>query len=162
MFHIPIIIENIELNRTKDAQPMNKEKIQKIKEEYLMMIENKNFDHFINPDIILLDDGRSEVRWLPQPEHLNRFGAIHGGALAGLIDSVASITSLTKLKRIVTIEMNVSYIKAATIATKVLAKGLVIQSGRSLIRTTVELFNEDNQLITRGNLTFFILGELSL
>jgi hypothetical protein len=56
LFHIPIIIENIELNRTKDAQPMNKDKIQKIKEEYLMMIENKNFDHFINPDIILLDD----------------------------------------------------------------------------------------------------------
>jgi acyl-coenzyme A thioesterase PaaI-like protein len=58
--------------------------------------------------------------------------------------------------------MNISYIKAATIATKVFAKGLVIQSGKSLIRTTVELFNEDNQLITRGNLTFFILGELTL
>jgi acyl-CoA thioesterase len=141
---------------------MNKEQIKKIKDQYLMMIDQKNFDHFINPNIIKLEDGLAEVRWFPQPEHLNRFGAIHGGALAGLIDSVASITSLTKLKRIVTIEMNISYIKAATIATKVFAKGLVIQSGKSLIRTTVELFNEENQLITRGNLTFFILGELNL
>jgi acyl-coenzyme A thioesterase 13 len=141
---------------------MKKEHIQKIKEQYLTMIDKKNFDHFINPDIIRLDDGLAEVRWLPQPEHLNRFGAIHGGALAGLIDTVASIASLTKLKRIVTIELNVSYIKAATISTKVLAKGVVIQAGKSLIRTTVELFNEDNQLITRGNLTFFILGELIL
>ena len=141
---------------------MNKEQIKKIIDQYLMMIDQKNFDHFINPNIIKLEDGLAEVRWLPQPEHLNRFGAIHGGALAGLIDSVASITSLTKLKRIVTIEMNISYIKAATIATKVFAKGLVIQSGKSLIRTTVELFNEENQLITRGNLTFFILGELTL
>jgi uncharacterized protein (TIGR00369 family) len=141
---------------------MNKNQIQKIKDQYLAMIDQKNFDHFINPNIIKLEDGLAEVRWLPQPEHLNRFGAIHGGALAGLIDSVASITSLTKLKRIVTIEMNISYIKAATISNKILAKGVVIQAGKSLIRTTVELFNEDNQLITRGNLTFFILGELTL
>jgi uncharacterized protein (TIGR00369 family) len=141
---------------------MNKDQIQKIKDQYLMMINQKNFDHFINPNIIKLEDGLAEVRWLPQPEHLNRFGAIHGGALAGLIDSVASITSLTKLKRIVTIEMNISYIKAATISNKILAKGVVIQAGKSLIRTTVELFNEDNQLITRGNLTFFIMGELTL
>jgi uncharacterized protein (TIGR00369 family) len=141
---------------------MNKDQIQKIKDQYLAMIDQKNFDHFINPNIIKLEDGLAEVRWLPQPEHLNRFGAIHGGALAGLIDSVASITSLTKLKRIVTIEMNISYIKAATISNKILAKGVVIQAGKSLIRTTVELFNEENQLITRGNLTFFILGELTL
>jgi uncharacterized protein (TIGR00369 family) len=141
---------------------MKKEQIQKIKDHYLTMIDKKNFDHFINPDIIRLEDGLTEVRWLPQPEHLNRFGAIHGGALAGLIDSVASIASLTKLKRIVTIEMNISYIKAATITNKILAKGVVIQAGKSLIRTTVELFNEDNQLITRGNLTFFIMGDLTL
>ena len=87
---------------------MNKNQIQKIKDQYLTMIDQKNFDHFINPNIIKLEDGLAEVRWLPQPEHLNRYGAIHGGALAGLIDSVASITSLTKLKRIVTIEMNIS------------------------------------------------------
>jgi uncharacterized protein (TIGR00369 family) len=141
---------------------MKKEQIQKIKDHYLTMIDKKNFDHFINPDIIRLEDGLAEVRWLPQPEHLNRFGAIHGGALAGLIDTVAAIASLTKLKRIVTIEMNISYIKAATISNKILAKGVVIQAGKSLIRTTVELFNEDNQLITRGNLTFFIMGDLTL
>jgi uncharacterized protein (TIGR00369 family) len=141
---------------------MKQEEIKKIKDHYLTMIDKKNFDHFINPDIIRLEDGLADVRWLPQPEHLNRFGAIHGGALAGLIDSVASIASLTKLKRIVTIEMNISYIKAATISNKILAKGVVIQAGKSLIRTTVELFNEDNQLITRGNLTFFIMGDLSL
>jgi acyl-CoA thioesterase len=141
---------------------MKQEQIQKIKDNYLTMIDKKNFDHFINPDILQLDDGLAEVRWVPQPEHLNRFGAIHGGALAGLIDTVASIASLTKLKRIVTIELSVSYIKAATISNTILAKGVVIQAGKSLIRTTVELFNEDNQLITRGNLTFFILGELIL
>jgi acyl-coenzyme A thioesterase PaaI-like protein len=66
------------------------------------------------------------------------------------------------MKRIVTIELNVSYIKAANITTKVIAKGKVIQAGRSLLRTVVELFNAEGELLTRGNLTFFVLGDLTL
>ena len=136
--------------------------IQKLKSNYLSMIEGKNFDHFMDPQIIQLRDGEAEVHWLAKPDHLNRFGSVHGGALAGLIDTVAAIASLTKMKRIVTIELNVSYIKAANITTKVIAKGKVIQAGRSLLRTVVELFNAEGELLTRGNLTFFVLGDLTL
>lgn len=141
---------------------INKEQIEKLKHHYLSMIEEKNFDHFINPHIVDLQDGQAEVHWQANQDHLNRFGSVHGGALAGLIDTVAAIASLTKLKRIVTIELNVSYIKAANITTKVIAKGKVIHTGRSLLRTVVELYNEEGDLLTKGNLTFFVLGELTL
>lgn len=141
---------------------MKQEHIEKLKSNYLSMIEGKNFDHFIDPQIIQLRDGEAEVHWQVKPEHLNRFGSVHGGALAGLIDTVAAIASLTKMKRIVTIELNVSYIKAANITTKVIAKGKVIQAGRSLLRTAVELFNAEGELLTRGTLTFFVLGDLTL
>ena len=136
--------------------------IEKLKNHYLSMIKDKNFDHFIDPKLVHLDDGVAEIHWQAKPDHLNRFGSVHGGALAGLIDTVAAISSLTKMKRIVTIELNVSYIKAATIETKIIAKGRVIQAGKSLLRTVVELYNEDHQLLTRGNLTFFVLGDLNL
>jgi acyl-coenzyme A thioesterase PaaI-like protein len=56
----------------------------------------------------------------------------------------------------------VSYIKAANITTKIIAKGKVIQAGRSLLRTVVELFNAEGELLTRGTLTFFVLGELTI
>jgi acyl-CoA thioesterase len=141
---------------------MNATHIEKLKSMYLEMIDKKNFDHFIDPKLIHLGDGEAEIHWQAKPDHLNRFGSVHGGALAGLIDTVAAISSLTKMKRIVTIELNVSYIKAATIETKIIAKGRVIQAGKSLLRTVVELYNEDQQLLTRGNLTFFVLGDLSL
>ena len=39
---------------------MNKNQIQKIKDQYLAMINQKNFDHFINPNIIKLEDGLAE------------------------------------------------------------------------------------------------------
>ncbi len=136
--------------------------IEKLKSNYLSMIEGKNFDHFIDPKIVHLRDGEAEVHWQAKTDHLNRFGSVHGGALAGLIDTVAAIASLTKMKKIVTIELNVSYVKAANITTKVIAKGKVIQAGRSLLRTVVELFNAEGELLTRGNLTFFVLGDLTL
>jgi uncharacterized protein (TIGR00369 family) len=141
---------------------IKKDQIDKLKSQYLSMIEEKNFDHFIDPQIIQLKDGEAEVHWQAKPDHLNRFGSVHGGALAGLIDTVAAIASLTKMKRIVTIELNVSYIKAANITTKIIAKGKVIQAGRSLLRTVVELFNAEGELLTRGTLTFFVLGELTI
>jgi len=141
---------------------IEKAHIEKLKAHYLTMIDAQNFDHFIDPKLIQLDDGAAEVHWVPKPEHLNRFGAVHGGAFAGLIDTVAAITALTKMKRIVTIELNVSYIKAATITTKVVAKGKVIHAGQSLLRVVVDLFNQEGQLLTKGNLTFFVLGELTL
>ncbi|MEY3431432.1 MAG: hypothetical protein RIS53_330 [Bacillota bacterium] len=136
--------------------------IEKLKSHYLSMIAEKNFDHFINPQIIKLEDGETEVHWQAKPDHLNRFGSVHGGALAGLIDAVAAIASLTKMKRIVTIELNVSYVKAANISTKIIAKGKVVHAGRSLLRTVVELFNTEGELLTRGNLTFFVIGDLTL
>ena len=136
--------------------------IEKLKSYYMSMITERNFDHFINPQIVKLEDGEAEVHWQAKPDHLNRFGSVHGGALAGLIDTVAAIASLTKMKRIVTIELNISYVKAANISTKIIAKGKVIHAGRSLLRTSVELMNEDGELLTRGNLTFFIMGDLTL
>ena len=136
--------------------------IEKLKSYYMSMITERNFDHFINPQIVKLEDGEAEVHWQAKPDHLNRFGSVHGGALSGLIDTVAAIASLTKMKRIVTIELNISYIKSANISTKIIAKGKVIHAGRSLLRTSVELMNEDGELLTRGNLTFFIMGDLTL
>lgn len=141
---------------------MNQELIEKLKARYLTMIEAENFDHFINPILVELKDGEAEVHWQPKPIHLNRFGSVHGGTFAGLIDTVAAITALTKLKRIVTIELNVSYLKAANLQTKIVAKGKVLHAGRSLLKVVVELFNEESQLLAVGNLTFFVLGELSL
>ncbi|MBM3909174.1 MAG: PaaI family thioesterase [Firmicutes bacterium] len=141
---------------------IKKDLIEKLKSHYITMIAEKNFDHFINPRIIKLEDGEAEVHWQAKPDHLNRFGAVHGGALAGLIDTVAAIASLTKMKRIVTIELNVSYIKAANISTHIIAKGKVIHAGRSLLRTSVELMNAEGDILTKGNLTFFVLGDLTL
>jgi len=141
---------------------MDSKMIQQLKDQYLQMISQRNFDHFINPEIVHLVDGEAEIHWQAKPDHLNRFGAVHGGALAGLIDTVGAIATLTKLKRIVTTELNVSFVKAADITTKIIARGQVLHAGKTLIRTQVHLYNDQKQLLTTGQLTFFVLGALTL
>jgi acyl-CoA thioesterase len=141
---------------------MDKELIEKLKQRYILMIKEVNYDHFIDPNILVIEEGKALVEWKPKPLHLNRFGSVHGGAISGLIDTVAAITALTKMKRIVTIDMHVSYIKAATIATTVKAVGRVIHGGRSLVRTEVELFDAENNILARGQVDFFVLGDLTL
>jgi acyl-CoA thioesterase len=137
------------------------EPLQKLKETYENDIKDDNFDHFISPKILELEDGKAVIEWNPRPDHLNRFRMVHGGAFAGLVDSVGALAALSKLKRVVTIEMNVSYMKAGKIDSKIKAIGQVVHAGRSLIRTQVEVFDQDNVLLVKGNLTFFVLGELS-
>ena len=137
------------------------ESLQKLKETYENDIKDDNFDHFISPKILELVDGKAVIEWNPRPDHLNRFRMVHGGAFAGLVDSVGALAALSKLKRVVTIEMNVSYMKAGKIDSKIKAIGQVVHAGRSLIRTQVEVFDQDNVLLVKGNLTFFVLGELS-
>jgi acyl-CoA thioesterase len=137
------------------------ESLKKLKETYENDIKDTNFDHFISPKILELEDGKAVIEWNPRPDHLNRFKMIHGGAFAGLVDSVGALATLTKLKRVVTIEMNVSYIKAGRIDNKIKAIGQVIHAGRSLIRTQVEVFDQENVLLVKGNLSFFVLGDLT-
>jgi hypothetical protein len=76
LFHGDTIIEKKEHPRTKDALKMKTKEIEKIKAHYLTMIAEKNFDHFINPNIIQLVEGEAEIHWQPTHEHLNRFGAV--------------------------------------------------------------------------------------
>jgi acyl-CoA thioesterase len=120
------------------------------------------FDHWIQPTITAFIPGEVTIAWKPKNIHMNRYGAIHGGALAGLVDVVGAIATLSLGKRVVTTDMNISFLKMGTLDTTLTAKGIVFHRGRSIMRTSVEFFNEQNQLLLRAQLSFFVLGDLSL
>jgi acyl-CoA thioesterase len=136
--------------------------LEKFKELYENDLKKDNFDHFIDPKILHLDHGKAVIQWTPRTAHLNRFQTVHGGAFSGLVDSVGAIATLSTLKRVVTIEMQVSYLKPGKIDSVITATGKVISEGRSLIRTEVEIKDQHDDLLVKGHLTFFVLGDLVL
>lgn len=141
---------------------MKEEILTKLKQYYTEEGKDQTFDHWIRPNITHLEPGLVEVVWKPNEVSMNRYGAIHGGALAGLVDVVGAIATLSLGKRVVTTDMNISFLKTGTIDTILTAKGIVFHRGRSLMRTTVEFFNPNNQCLVKAQLSFFVLGDLSL
>jgi uncharacterized protein (TIGR00369 family) len=73
------------------------------------------FVHHLGFDLVLFEDGRSEIGYEPRPEHLNSFGVTHGGASMTLLDVTMAVAarSVQKDMGAVTIEMKTTFMQPA-------------------------------------------------
>jgi uncharacterized protein (TIGR00369 family) len=94
------------------------------------------FVHHLGFDLVLFDDGRSEIGYEPQPEHLNSFGVTHGGACMTLLDVTMAVAarSVQKDMGVVTIEMKTTFMQPA--------RGKLSGRGRLMHRTATMAFVE--------------------
>ena len=97
---------------------------------------NIPFVHHLGFELVQFDDGQSEVRYEPRPEHLNSFGVTHGGACMTLMDvtMAAAARSVDKQMGVVTIEMKTSFMQPA--------RGILSGKGRLMHRTPTMAFTE--------------------
>lgn len=87
-------------------------------------------------ELVLFEDGHSEIHYEPKPEHLNSFDVTHGGACMTLLD-VAMATaarSVDKERGVVTIEMKTIFMQPA--------RGKLSGKGRLMHRTATMAFTE--------------------
>ena len=87
-------------------------------------------------EMVCFEDGESELRYTPEPEHLNSFGVTHGGALMTFLDVTLATAarSVDKTMGIVTIEMKTSFMQPA--------KGTLTGRGKLMHRTRSTAFTE--------------------
>ena len=105
---------------------------------YIPFVEHLGFE------MVFFEDGESELRFGPEPEHLNSFNVAHGGALMTLLD-VAQATaarSVDKTMGIVTIEMKTSFMQPVT--------GVLTARGKLLHRTRSMAFTEGTVYDAQG------------
>ena len=93
-------------------------------------------------------DGRSEIRYAPQAEHLNSFSVTHGGALMTLLDvSMATAArSVAPDMGVVTIEMKTSFMQPALPSTD----GPLVAKGELMHRTATMAFTQATVLDAAG------------
>ena len=96
------------------------------------------------------------VARLPFAEHNVTLGdQVHGGAIAALIDSVATAAAWAGAdpesppKRGTTVHLDVSYTHAAR-SCDLLAVGTVKRRGRSICFCNVDVYDEENRLVATG------------
>jgi uncharacterized protein (TIGR00369 family) len=87
-------------------------------------------------ELVLFEDGRSEICYTAKPEHLNSFSVTHGGAVMTLMDVTMAVAarSVQKDMGVVTIEMKTSFMQPC--------RGPLAGKGRLMHRTATMAFTE--------------------
>ena len=105
--------------------------------------------------------GRCVASLRIEEEHTNSYGTIHGGLSALLVDNISTL-ALTlpedqKFSYGVSVNMDLSYVKAAKIGEEILIDAKVLKRGRTLAFLEVELRNKaTNDLLVKGSHTKYV------
>jgi acyl-CoA thioesterase len=119
-----------------------------------------------NPYINLLDiqldalkEGQAELSMpVIAGKHTNLYNIAHGGALASLADTVMGVACATTGKKVVTLDLNMNFIKGAIPQSEIKAYGKVVHNGKNTMVAEGEIFDSEKQLLVKSRATFFVTG----
>jgi uncharacterized protein (TIGR00369 family) len=104
--------------------------------------------------------GRVVFAYEPREEHYNTLGAVHGGILTTVLDTVMGCAVQSKLDAgiaPVTIELKTSFVHAVTLESGILrAEGSVVHPGNRVATAEARLEGEDGTLYAHASSTWLI------
>ncbi|XP_033737339.1 acyl-coenzyme A thioesterase 13-like [Pecten maximus] len=92
-------------------------------------------------------------------DHQNRLGTLHGGMTAALVDAVSTWALLTTERQVagVSVDMNISYMKAAKVGEDILIEANSVKVGKTLAFLNVDIRKKsDGALLAQGKHTKFV------
>ncbi|SFL91605.1 PaaI family thioesterase [Pelosinus propionicus] len=128
--------------------------------ENLVTIYNENpYIKLLDISIGHVEEGKVELHMpVLAGKHTNLYNIAHGGALASLGDSAMGIACATTGKKVVTLEMNMNFIKGAVAQSAIKAIGKVIHNGKTTMVAESEIIDSQNQILAKTRGTFFVIG----
>lgn len=129
--------------------------------EHLSTIyEDNPYLNLLEMDIVKLDEGYAELSMpIIEDKHTNLYRIAHGGALASLADTIMGVACATLGKKVVTLEMNMNFIKGAVPQAAITGVGKVIHNGKSTMVAEGQILDGENKLIGTSRGTFFVIGQ---
>jgi len=126
----------------------------------ILEVYNKynNFGRLLKFDYKEIKIGEIDYYLKVSEELLATKTAAHGGAIAGFMDAILGVASLSKAKEedkvVATIEFKINYLKPAFLGDNLKGEGRVVSSGKRIISTEGKIYNQNNELIATGWGTF--------
>ena len=120
----------------------------------------------LNPFVVLLNMkldrlglGEADLS-MPVPHQLtNFFGMLHGGALASLADTTMGVSCVTLGKRVMTLDMNINFIRGGQEGETLQSRAKVIHNGNKTLVVENEVVNQEGILLAKARGTFFVVGQ---
>jgi uncharacterized protein (TIGR00369 family) len=123
------------------------------------------FVELLGIELCLFEGGLAEVRFAPQPHHLNSFSVTHGGALMTLLDVVMATAARSVIPEmgVVTIEMKTSFMRPAVpdAAQPLVARGKLLHRTATLAFTEGTVFDAAGRACAHGTGTFKYVRRLA-
>jgi uncharacterized protein (TIGR00369 family) len=115
---------------------------------YIPFVEHLGFE------MVFFEDGQSELRFSPEPEHMNSFNVTHGGALMTLLDVTLATAarSVDKTSGVITIEMKTTFMNPAS--GTLTSKGRLIHRTRNMAFTEGTVYDAQGQICAHATGTF--------
>lgn len=115
---------------------------------YIPFVEHLGFE------MVFFEDGQSELRFAPEPEHMNSFNVTHGGALMTLLDVTLATAarSVEKTSGVITIEMKTTFMNPAS--GTLTSKGRLIHRTRNMAFTEGTVYDAQGQICAHATGTF--------
>ena len=120
-------------------------------------------NHFVALCDIKIDSvtcGEATLSMVIDPaKHTNLYGIVHGGALEALADTAVGVASATVGARVMTLSINMNFIKNIHPGEKATAIAKVRHHGPPTIVVDVDTYDEQHELMGRTTATMFVRGE---
>lgn len=106
------------------------------------------------------EGGKSTTELAIEEKHLNIGGTVHGGVINALCDIAlsAAVTSAFKDKEevVVTLQMNVNFLRPGVLGDKFIAKAEVIKMGSKIIYVEGAIRNAEGKLIAKASGDWYV------
>ena len=114
--------------------------------------------NLLDINLVQLDEGYAELSMPIMNKHTNLYNVAHGGALASLADTCMGVACATTGKKVVTLEMNMNFIKGAVPQLELRGIGKIIHNGKSTIVAEGQILDSQNNMIATARGTFYVTG----
>ena len=123
------------------------------------------YPSLLSMNLVDIDIGFAVVEIVTKEKHMQLLGAVHGGVLASLIDTVAFWAVYYGIENhnawLTSVDLKLNYLAPAT-SGKLIARGRQIKVGGKLCYAEAQVNTEDNRIIAHGSSTLMIMHELKM
>ncbi|MDM5198144.1 PaaI family thioesterase [Fictibacillus enclensis] len=121
------------------------------------MFIKQALDEFLGFEYTRMNETQVQLRLPVQDLFVNSAGVIHGGVISSLADvAMSNLIPATGngIQQALTVDLNVSFLKAAT-GVYLIAHAKIVKQGRTLIHTECEIFNDKEELVAKSRAILF-------
>lgn len=122
---------------------------QKVKEAILQAVKKERFAQVLNMELAELEDGRSLVNMVYEPDKMNNiYDRAHGGALFALIDEAFETAGQTDGTVAVALNVNVTYVSSPEPGTQLRAEAQRVSQTKKTASYDIKVTDQNGQIIS--------------